>query len=401
LNKPDGSNARLIEALPLLATSNAGKPANGRAITDAIKRALAAAGLNTETGVMKTVTDTIQHALSAAGLMQRTAEPSQTAITIDGISHDVETRSDSPTTTPIQSVNPAQPGAFVARSYTNDAGTRAYKLYVPTSYSSGSSEHVPLVVMLHGCTQSPDDFAAGTRMNDLAERHGFLVVYPAQAANANGGKCWNWFRSQDQDRDRGEPSLIAGITREVASNYRIDSRRVFVAGMSAGAAMAIVLGATYPDLYAAVGAHSGLAYGAAHDMASAMSAMQGGVASTPRLKQLGNAAIPTIVFHGDRDHTVNPRNGAAVVDQATAARSDRPKLHTTVREGSASNGHSFTHTVFADAANQPVVEQWELHGIGHAWSGGSPDGSFTDAGGPDASAEMIRFFYSQLRAGTA
>ena len=333
--------------------------------------------------------------------MQRTAGPGQPGITIDGISHAVDTQSDSPTTTSIEPVNPAQPGAFVTRSYTNDAGTRAYKLYVPTSYSSESSEPVPLVVMLHGCTQSPDDFAAGTRMNDLAERHGFLVVYPAQATNANGGKCWNWFRSQDQDRGRGEPSLIAGITREVASNYRIDSRRIFVAGMSAGAAMAIVLGATYPDLYAAVGAHSGLAYGAAHDMASAMSAMQGGVATKPHSKQLWSAAIPTIVFHGDRDHTVNARNGAAVVDQATAARSDRLKLHTTVREGSASNGGSFTHTVFADAANQPIVEQWVLHGMGHAWSGGSPDGSFTDAGGPDASAEMIRFFYSQLRAGTA
>lgn len=377
-------------------------PFNGGAITDTIKRALAAAGLNTQTGVMKSVTDTIQQALSAAGLMDRTAEPGQRGSTIDGIAHAVDTQRDSPTTTSIEPVNPAQPGEFVTRSHTNDAGTRAYKLYVPSSYSSELSEPVPLVVMLHGCTQSPDDFAAGTRMNELAERHGFLVVYPAQAANANGGKCWNWFRSQDQDRDRGEPSIIAGITREVASNYRIDSRRIFVAGMSAGAAMAMVLGATYPDLYAAVGAHSGLAYAVAHDMPSAMSAMQGGVvASVPHLKRVENAGIPTIVFHGDRDHTVNVRNGAAIVHQATAARADKPSLHTTVLEGNAPNGGLFTHTVFADAANQPVVEQWVLHGMGHAWSGGSPNGSFTDAGGPDASAEMIRFFYLQLRAGTA
>ena len=238
-------------------------------------------------------------------------------------------------------------------------------------------------------------------MNELAERHGFLVVYPAQAANANGGKCWNWFRSEDQDRDRGEPSLIAGITREVASNYRVDSRRIFVAGMSAGAAMAIVLGATYPDLYAAVGAHSGLAYRAAHDVASAMSAMQGTVPSMPSSKHVHEAVVPTIVFHGDRDFTVNARNAAAIVDQATAAGSDKTNLHATVRKGSASNGGSFTQTVFADAANQPIVEQWVLHDMGHAWSGGSPNGSFTDAGGPDASAEMVRFFYSQLRAGSA
>ena len=400
MNKSDDSNARLIETTRLHGTSPGGKPANGSAITDTIKRALAAAGLNTQTGVMKSVTDTIEQALSAAGLMERTAKQSQRGITIDGIAHEVDTQGKRPATTPVETINPAQPGEFVTRSYTNDAGSRAYKLYVPTSYSSESSEPVPLVVMLHGCTQSPDDFAAGTRMNELAERHGFMVVYPAQASNANGGKCWNWFLSQDQDRGRGEPSIIAGITREVASNYRIDSRRMFVAGMSAGAAMAIVLGVTYPDLYAAVGAHSGLPYGVAHDMASAMRAMQGGVGDSP-LEQVEKAVIPTIVFHGDRDHTVNARNGAAIVDQAMAARSDERNLHTTVREGSAPNGGSFTHTVFADAANQPVVEQWVLHGMGHTWSGGSPNGSFTDADGPDASAEMIRFFYCQLRAGTA
>ena len=352
---------------------------------------------------MKGVTDTIEQALSAAGLMQRTAGPRQPPMTIDGSAHDVDIHGDGTSTTTIEPVDPAQSGEFVTRSYTNDAGTRAYKLYVPASYSSEMHEPVPLIVMLHGCTQSPDDFAAGTRMNELAERHGFLVVYPAQASNANGAKCWNWFRAGDQDRDRGEPSLIAGITREVASNYRVDARRIFVAGMSAGAAMAVVLGTTYPDVFAAVGAHSGLAFGAAHDMPSAMSVMQGGsdVASTARLKGLETAMIPTIVFHGDRDHTVNVRNGAAIVQQATAARADLRNLHRTVRAGRASNGGAFTHTVFADAANQPVVEEWVLHGMGHAWSGGSPNGSFTDSGGPDASAEMIRFFYSQLRAGAA
>jgi poly(hydroxyalkanoate) depolymerase family esterase len=371
------------------------------AITDTIQRALSAAGLNTQAGPIKGVTDTIQQALSAAGLMQRTAAPSQHGTTIEGVVHEADAPHDEAGNAPIEPIEPAkpvQPGEFVTRSFANSAGMRTYKLYVPAGYSDESSEPVPLVVMLHGCTQSPDDFAAGTRMNELAEQQGFLVVYPAQAANANGAKCWNWFRSEDQGRDRGEPSLIAGITREVASSYRVDERRIFVAGMSAGAAMAVVLGATYPELYAAVGAHSGLAYGAAYDMPSAMGAMQGGGASA--VTQLNNG-VPTIVFHGDRDHTVDARNGTAIVEQALLARSDEARLHTRVHRATASGGRTFTRTIFADGTNQPVVEHWLLHGAGHAWSGGSPSGSFTDAGGPDASAEIIRFFQSQARAGTA
>lgn len=320
---------------------------------------------------------------------------------IEGVAHEVDAPRDdtgNPLIEPREPAKPAQPGEFVTRSFTGSAGMRTYKLYVPASYSGGSSEPVPLVVMLHGCTQSPDDFAVGTRMNELAEQHGFLVAYPAQAANANGAKCWNWFRSEDQGRDRGEPSLIAGITREVTSNYRVDERRIFVAGMSAGAAMAVVLGATYPELYAAVGAHSGLAYGAAYDMPSAMSAMQSG---GPNARAQVRNGVPTIVFHGDRDHTVNARNGAAIVEQAVLARWDEARLHTRIDRAAASAGRTFTRTIFADGTNQPVVEHWVLHGAGHAWSGGNPSGSFTDAAGPDASAEMIRFFYSQARAGTA
>jgi poly(hydroxyalkanoate) depolymerase family esterase len=267
-----------------------------------------------------------------------------------------------------------------------------------------------MVVMLHGCTQSPDDFAAGTRMNAIAEQQGFLVVYPAQAANANGSRCWNWFRPEDQSRDRGEPSLIAGITREVLSNYRVDERRIFVAGLSAGAAMAVILGATYPEMYAAVGAHSGLPYGAARSMPSAFGAMKGGRAidsrsnlpATPTVcRPQAEHRVPTIVFHGDRDQTVDARNGAEIVKQATVGGSGEPRLRASVHEGAASGGRTYSVTVYADAANQPVVEQWVLHGAGHAWSGGSPRGSFTDTCGPDASAEMIRFFYSQQRAGTA
>jgi poly(hydroxyalkanoate) depolymerase family esterase len=404
---------RLLKATPLPEASLSVRPFDVRAITDTIQRALASAGLDTQAGPMKGVTDTIQQALSAAGLNQRAAVPSQHGATIEGVAREIGTPHDSTDGAPIGPIAPAEPaypGEFVSRSFTNSAGTRTYKLYVPASYSGEWDEPVPMVVMLHGCTQSPDDFAAGTRMNAIAEQHGFLVVYPAQAANANGSKCWNWFRSEDQSRDHGEPSLIAGITREVASNYRVDKRRIFVAGLSAGAAMAVILGATYPELYAAVGAHSGLPYGAARDMPSAFGAMKGGgaVASIPNLPATPMArrpqaehGVPTIVFHGDRDHTVDARNGAAIVEQATVGRSDEPRLRASVHEGAASGGRTYSRTVYADAGNRPVVEQWVLHGAGHAWSGGSPRGSFTDACGPDASAEMIRFFYSQQRAGTA
>jgi poly(hydroxyalkanoate) depolymerase family esterase len=404
--------ARLLESTQAPETSVPVRPFDGRAITDTIRRALAAAGLDTEAGLMKGVTATIEHALSAAGLIQRAA-PSAYEAPIEVVAREIETPHDGTDPVPIAPTaptEPAHPGTFVSRSFANDAGARTYKLYVPASYAEESSEPVPMIVMLHGCTQSPNEFAEGTRMNALADQHGFLVVYPAQAPNANGAKCWNWFRSEDQTRDRGEPSLIAGITREVASSYRVDERRIFVAGLSAGAAMAVILGVTYPELYAAVGAHSGLPYGAAHDLPSAFGAMKGGGAAArmrnppaaPMARRpYANYAVPTIVFHGDCDHTVDPRNGTAIVEQATVGRSDESRLRASVREGTASGGRTYSHTIYVDAANQPVVEQWVLHGAGHAWSGGSPNGSFTDACGPEASAEMIRFFFSLQRAGTA
>jgi poly(hydroxyalkanoate) depolymerase family esterase len=285
-------------------------------------------------------------------------------------------------------------GRFVAGSYSNEAGNRAYKLYIPSGYCG---QALPLIVMLHGCTQSPDDFAAGTRMNALAEEHACFVLYPAQAASANASKCWNWFRPGDQRRDRGEPSLIAGITRQVMRDYSVDRRRIYVAGLSAGGAAAAVLGATYPDLYAAVGVHSGLACGAASDLPSAFTAMrQGGDPPAGRRSDGGRARrhgqdlrfAPAIVFHGDRDATVHPCNGDQVIAQFRAT----ADLRATSERRQVPGGHAYSRTIYADETGRAVHEQWVVHGAGHAWSGGSSAGSYTDPLGPDAAREMLRFF---------
>jgi len=271
---------------------------------------------------------------------------------------------------------------FETRRFAGATGARDYKVYVP---SGRAGEARPLIVMLHGCTQSPDDFAAGTRMNALAEAQGFLVAYPEQPAAANAQKCWNWFKAGDQGREGGEPALIAGIARAVLTEFGGDPARVYVAGLSAGGAAAAILAATHPDLFAAVGVHSGLACGAARDMPSAFAAMNGGGAVQPRGP---GPAVPTIVFHGDGDRTVHPVNGDRVIEQATPALA----LGTTVTQGTAPGGTRYTRTVRADGGGRAVLEHWVLHGAGHAWSGGSPDGSYTDPRGPDASAEMVRFF---------
>ena len=273
---------------------------------------------------------------------------------------------------------------FEQRSFANAAGSRSYKLYVPGNLPDAP---VPLVVMLHGCTQSPDDFAAGTGMNALADELGILVAYPAQDAAANPQRCWNWFNANDQQRDRGEAALIAGITREVMGEFAVDPARVYVAGLSAGGAAAAIMGAAYPDLYAAIGVHSGLACGAARDMPSAFAAMRNGGVSTARVDAT-MPAVPTIVFHGDRDATVSAVNGEHVIAQSKAA----AQLHTTTSRGESVGGVAYTRSEQADADGLVVLEHWVLHGAGHAWSGGSAAGSYTDPRGPDASREMLRFF---------
>jgi poly(hydroxyalkanoate) depolymerase family esterase len=291
-------------------------------------------------------------------------------------------------------------GRFIDGSYSNGAGTRAFKLYLPSGYGG---QALPLIVMLHGCTQAPDDFAAGTRMNLLAEEQTCLVVYPEQSSAANPSKCWNWFNAGDQQRGQGEPALIAGITREIMSDYAVDPRRVYVAGLSAGAAAAAVMAATYPDLYAAVGVHSGLPCGAASDLPSAFIAMRQGNASAAVLSARGpnsgrREMVPTIVFHGDMDSTVHPENGDRVIAQSMAP----PDLLTErTEDGQAPGGLAYTRSTYTDATGRTLLEQWVVHGLGHAWSGGSPAGSYTDARGPDAAGEMMRFFRAHAHPGSA
>jgi poly(hydroxyalkanoate) depolymerase family esterase len=310
----------------------------------------------------------------------------------------------------------ASAGADDSRSIegvcTHDGATRSYKLHVP---ARAAGRALPLVVMLHGCTQSVDDFAAGTGMNDLADELGFFVLYPAQSTAANPQGCWNWFEPEHQQRGSGEPALIAAMTRGVIDAHGIDARRVYIAGMSAGGAMADIVGAAYPDIFAAVGVHSGLPGGSAGNTSEAFAVMGSGDPETPAQpvsRTSGDTgrpmqkAVPIIVFHGDRDRMVHPRNGervvAAALDRVSAgapkyrAVSARPPR---IEKGMSAQGRHYTRTTHDDHEGSPVVEHWLVHDSGHAWSGGRAEGSYTDVQGPDATREMLRFFFAQSRAG--
>lgn len=284
---------------------------------------------------------------------------------------------------------PKQPRPAAPRGEGMTAGHHAaaglscdYELFVPPS-AAARTQPLPLVVMLHGCTQDPADFAAGTRMNQLAQEQGFIVLYPAQSRRMNPQGCWNWFKHSHQRRGHGEPELLASLTRDVMQRHGVDPARVYVAGLSAGGAMAAVLGRCYPELYAAVGVHSGLAAGVARDLPSALAAMNGAAPAT----LAGADGKPVIVFHGDADATVHPHNAAAVVAGSTAAPAtaeavapDRPGQRRTTR------------SLHRGPDGRVIAEHWTVHGGSHAWSGGSPAGSYTDPTGPDASAAMWRFF---------
>lgn len=292
---------------------------------------------------------------------------------------------DAPADAPEQAPADAQGARFVNRSFSCAAGSRRYKLFVPSSAARGAP--MPLVVMLHGCSQDADDFALGTGMNALAEERGFLVAYPRQSSSSNHMGCWNWFKAKDQIRESGEPAIIAGVTREIMEDFPVDAERVFVAGMSAGGAMAAILAVAYPDLYKAVGIHSGLHCGAATDLPSALAAMKHG--ATLQGTAPPQANVRTIVFQGGADRTVHPTNAETIV---SVARAGIEGARETVERGLTASGAPYERIVIADASGAPQVEHWSMPGLGHAWSGGYPEGSYTDPAGPDASREMLRFF---------
>jgi len=306
---------------------------------------------------------------------------------------------------------------WLAGSHAEGAETRAYKLFVPPALSGRAR---PLLVMLHGCTQDPDDFAAGTGMNRQALELDFLVLYPAQPRSANPNRCWNWFRPEHQRRGEGEPALVASMARWVASAYGADPQRIYVAGLSAGGAMAALLADVYPDLFAAVGVHSGLPSGAAHNAMAALAVMRSGAAAAPRngVGKAGSAnfgansvhpPLPLIVFHGEADATVHPRNGEALVAAALrdnikeiAEAADGADLASPrIEQGASSPGRTFTRSVHVGRGGEVLAEHWLIHGAGHAWSGGNAAGSYTDPAGPDATREMLRFFLQHPRRGTA
>jgi len=287
------------------------------------------------------------------------------------------------------------PGRVVRARHTDAKGTLDYRLFVPAR--AAGAPPPPLLVMLHGCTQNADDFAIGTRMDELARQHGCLVLYPDQSDRANPQRCWNWFKHTHQRRGGGEAGLIERCVRDIVAEHGADPARVFVAGLSAGGAMAAILGSVCPDLFAGVGVHSGLAAGAASNLPEALMAMQrgapAGAASTGTLP-------PTIVFHGDADRTVHPDNGERIVEACTAAAgagSIAPTVRRQAGEGGARGGarsgaRGWTQSVHRAANGRMLAEHWSVQGVAHAWSGGDRRGSYTDAAGPDASREMMRFF---------
>ncbi|HKP66703.1 MAG TPA: PHB depolymerase family esterase [Casimicrobiaceae bacterium] len=272
--------------------------------------------------------------------------------------------------------------------FESQAGALDYILHAPACRSGAE---MSLVVMLHGAGQDPADFAAGTLMHAHAAAEDTWVLYPGQSRDVPL-RCWTWFGQYDQARGQGEPALLASLTRWIVAEHGISPRRVYAAGLSAGAAMAVVLGQTYPDLYAAIGSHSGLPYAAATDVFAALDVMARGPADR-QLPHAGGARVPTIVFHGDADRTVHLGNANAIVAAVINGTSIAGRPVTTRR---AANGgrRSHTTTTYRDSRDRDCVEQWIVHEAGHAWSGGSAEGSHTDPAGPDATGAMLRFFRS-------
>jgi len=307
---------------------------------------------------------------------------------------------DAPPPPPIHSeMNVTSVGTFLEATIEAPDGPRRYKVYVPASYQKGT--RVPLVVVLHGCTQDPDDIARGTRFNSLADAEGMIVAYPEQPQKANGLKCWNWFDASHQKRDAGEPALIASMTRRIESDYSIDPKRVYIAGVSAGGAMALITAYAYPEMFAAAGIHSGIAYGAAGSIADALKVMHGG-ASDPALlpgavvRSFGSArSFPAIVFQGAADKSVNVVNSSQVVSQLLELYKPAEMKRLSEAKSVGAGGYHSTRRLYG--SRKPLIEEWIVDELGHAWAGGSKDGTYTDPNGPDASREILRFFLEHPR----
>ena len=291
---------------------------------------------------------------------------------------------------------PTASGEFLERRFSGRAGSRNYKLYVP---SGDTTSPLPLLVMLHGCTQNPSDFATGTRANRWGQSRQCLVVYPEQIQRANSHRCWNWFRPLDQQAGRGEPAIIAGIVKQVVDELRVDARRVYVAGLSAGGAMAAIMAREYPELFAAAAVHSGLPAGAAHDVTSALTVMKSGRANvassagaTPAIRRI----VPVIALHGDVDSTVNPANSDRLIESAVERyrllNPDVPLQKIAQTIDATDNSRAFHRTRYSASSGASIIEQWVIRGAGHAWSGGDAAGSYADARGPDATAAILDFF---------
>ena len=376
---------------------------------DSLQRWMKEVARLTQSGRLGRVAQFIQQSLGAAPA--EPAEPNR-PIVVEGVVSEVPSEPTPPPETQAHreaqvglAARPApEPGDHLGLTLTGQhtelGMTRGYELYLPPA-AAARTEPLPLVVMLHGCSQNPQDFAAGTGMNELAREKGFAVLYPAQSQDANPGRCWNWYEKGHQQRGQGEPAVLAGLTHAVMAEHGFDARRIYAAGLSAGGAMAAVLGHTYPDLYAAVGIHSGLASGAASDLMSALSAMQHGQPADATHSGMVDP-VPTIVFHGDSDTVVHPDNGARAIEVAVR-RSElaimaSPTPAPVIEQGTSAQGRCYTritHPGTDSAAAQ--AEHWLVHGAGHAWSGGSERGSYTDPSGPDASREMWRFFSSHVQ----
>ena len=303
-----------------------------------------------------------------------------------------------------------RPASFEDGSFRMGDTAHVYRLYVPSLTATEVAEAtlLPLIVLLHGCKQNAEDFALGTAMNALAEQDKCLVLYPEQSSQANMMRCWNWFDAAHQARDAGEPKLIAALTRNVIENHHADPSRVYVAGLSAGGAMAAVVAGLYPEVFAAVGVHSGLPAGAASDMMSAFSAMRNGAkesatgAANGALEKGSAVVMPTIVFHGSADQTVNPGNGEHIIDAAIAALRDagiplKKVAQTEASLGTKTGRRETLRTIYSAADGVPYVEYWAVGSGPHAWSGGDAAGSFTDPHGPSASRAMLDFFLKHRR----